>query len=107
MEQFELEQISVEDARKMARRARMNPEINRQIVAAVRTLLNQADQAFVLKLPEGVKFAAARTRLTRAAKQMNVPLTIRKQSDGKAILFWMDQRPARGRSRRRSSTEEE
>jgi TPP-dependent trihydroxycyclohexane-1,2-dione (THcHDO) dehydratase len=107
MEQFELEQLSVEDARKLVRKARMNPEINRQLVAAVRTLLNQADQAFVLKLPEGVKFAAARTRLIRIANQMNVPLTIRKQSGGKAILFWMDQRPARGKSRRRSPAKEE
>jgi hypothetical protein len=88
MAQFELEPISVDDARRMVRVGRMDPEMHQRLAEALQQMAEKPEQAFLLKLPDDMKYNTARIWLARLAAQREMPLIIRKSGGGKAIVFW-------------------
>jgi hypothetical protein len=109
MAKFELQPLSLDDARKMVRVGRMDPEMHHDLSDALDQMKENPEQAFVLKLPEDMKYLTARMWLLRLALQMELPLTIRKAEGGRAIVFWraseaeVQQRPIPPRGRRKTT----
>jgi hypothetical protein len=77
------EDIPLEDARRMGRGPRMDPVL----FDALRTkILSLADQAARMPIGDGVSPTTMKNRIVRVAREVNVPVTVRRVSGG--LLFW-------------------
>jgi hypothetical protein len=80
---IEFEDIPLEEARRMGRGPRMDPVL----YDALRTkILSLADQAARMPIGDGISPTTMKNRILRVAREVRVPVTIRRVAGG--LLFW-------------------
>jgi hypothetical protein len=80
---MQFEDIPLDEARKMGRGPRMDPQLYNTLKAKIQALGNTAAR---MTIPEGTGPNTMRNRILRLAAELNVPVTIRKVPGG--LLFW-------------------
>jgi hypothetical protein len=80
---IEFEDVPLDEARRMSRGPRMDPELYRQLRERIPSLSTSATR---LTLPEGVSPTTMKNRILRVAAERGIPVTIRKVPGG--LLFW-------------------
>jgi hypothetical protein len=80
---IEFEDIPLEEARRMGRGPRMDPVL----YDALRTkILSLTDQAARIPIGDGISPTTMKNRILRVAREVHVPVTIRRVAGG--LLFW-------------------
>jgi hypothetical protein len=77
------EDIPLDEARRLGRGPRMNPELYQELRTRMQSLSNQAVR---MALPDGTSLAAMKNRIRSVAGELNMPVTIRRIPGG--LLFW-------------------
>jgi hypothetical protein len=80
---FQFEDIPLEEARRMGRGHRMDPELYQQLRGRIQSLDNTAAR---VTFPEGTSPTTMKNRILRVAAELDVPVTIRRVPGG--LLFW-------------------
>lgn len=83
------EDIALEDARKMGRGPRMNPELYHALKLKIQSLDKVHDEdltATRMPLPEGTNPTTMKNRILRVSAELGIPLTVRRVPGG--LLFW-------------------
>ena len=80
---IQFEEIPLEEARRMGRAPRMEPQLYQELRTRIHAL---SDRAVRMTIPEGTSPATMKNRLQRVAAELGVPLTIRRVPGG--LLFW-------------------
>ena len=80
---IQFEDVPLEEARRMGRGPRMDPELYRELRTRIQALL---DQAVRLTIPDGTSRATMKNRIQRVAAELGIPVTIRRVPGG--LLFW-------------------
>ena len=80
---IQFEEGPLEEARRMGRGPRMEPQLYQELRARIQSL---SDQAVRMTIPEGTRQATMKHRLQRVAAELGIPLTIRRVPGG--LLFW-------------------
>ena len=80
---IDFEDVPIEEARRMDRGSRMDPELYAALKQKIQSLDNAAAR---LPLPEGTSPTTMKNRILRVAAELKVPVTIRKVPGG--LLFW-------------------
>jgi hypothetical protein len=81
------EDIPLEQARKMTRGPRMDPELYHVLREKIQSLHNTATR---LTLLDGTSPTTMKNQITRVAADLDIPITIRRVSGG--LLFWRSTR---------------
>jgi hypothetical protein len=85
-EQFpriQFEDVPLEEARRMGRGPRMDPQLYQELRSRMHSL---SDQAVRMAIPDGTSLATMKNRIRSVAVELNIPVTIRRVSGG--LLFW-------------------
>ena len=77
------EDVPLEEARRMGRGPRMEPQLYHALKDKIESL---TDTATRLTLPEGTSPTTMKNRILQAAAELNIPVTIRRVPGG--LLFW-------------------
>jgi hypothetical protein len=77
------EDIPLDEARRLGRGPRMDPELYYAFKEKIQSLDNTAAR---LTLPEGTSPPTMKNRLLRVATELGIPVTVRKVRGG--LLFW-------------------
>jgi hypothetical protein len=85
---LKLKRLSREDAKRLTRRTRLDPQLYQSLVKELATLDKQEGAAIFIALPEDTRFATMKARIQRIAKDMHLTLTIRKTEDG--LVVWKE-----------------
>jgi hypothetical protein len=80
---IQFEDIPIDEARRMGRGPRMEPQLYQELRARIPELSTQAVQ---MTIPAGTSPTTMKNRLLRVAAELGIPLTIRKVPGG--LLFW-------------------
>jgi hypothetical protein len=80
---IQFEDVPLEEARRMGRGPRMDPQLYQELRTKIQAL---SDQAVRLMIPDGTSQATMKNRIQRVAAELGVPVTIRRVSGG--LLFW-------------------
>jgi hypothetical protein len=80
---IQFEDVPIEEARRMGRRPRMDPQLYQELRAQMQAL---SDQAVRLTIPDGTSQATMKRRIQQVAAELGIPVTIRRVSGG--LLFW-------------------
>jgi hypothetical protein len=80
---IEFENVPLEEARRISRGPRMDPELYHAVKANIQSLDNTTTR---LTIPEGTSTTTMKHRILRVAAELNIPVTVRKISGG--LLFW-------------------
>jgi hypothetical protein len=80
---IQFEDVPLEEARRMGRGPRMDPQLYQELRTRIHAL---SDQAVRLTIPDGTSQATMKNRIQRVAAELGVPITIRCVSGG--LLFW-------------------
>jgi hypothetical protein len=80
---IEFEDIPLEDARRLSRGPRMDPVLYDSLRNKI---LSLTDQAALMPIGNGVSPTTMKNRILRVAREVKVPVTIRRVSRG--LLFW-------------------
>ena len=80
---FQFEDIPIEEARKIGRGPRMDPEIYHALKENIQSLDNTASR---ISLPDGTSPTTMKNRILRVAAELGVPVTVRKVPGG--LIFW-------------------
>jgi hypothetical protein len=80
---IEFEDVPLDEARRMSRGPRMDPELYHAFKEKIQSLDNAATR---ITIPEGTSPTTMKNRLLRVAAELRIPLTIRKVRGG--LLFW-------------------
>ena len=80
---IEFEDIPMEQARRMGRGPRMEPMLYDTLRKKIQSL---ADQAVQIRLGPEIRPERMKNYLLRIARDLNVPLTVRKVTGG--VIFW-------------------
>jgi|SRR6266850_3694046 len=80
---FQFEDIPIEEARKIGRGPRMDPEIYHALKENIQSLDNAASR---MSLPDGTSPTTMKNRILRVAAELGVPVTVRKVPGG--LIFW-------------------
>ena len=80
---FQFEDVSLDEARRMGRGPRMDPELYHALKENIQAL---DDTATRLRVPEGTRVTTMKARILRMAAELGMPVTIRKVPGG--LLFW-------------------
>jgi hypothetical protein len=80
---IQFEDVPLEEARRMSRGPRMDPELYNALKEKIQSL---DDTATRLMVPEGTSVATMKNRILRVAAELNIPVTIRRVPGG--LLFW-------------------
>ena len=80
---IQFEDVPLDEARRMGRGPRMDPELYQAFKEKLQSLDNTATR---ITLPEGTSPTTMKNRLLRVAAELRIPLTIRKVRGG--LLFW-------------------
>jgi hypothetical protein len=83
MPPIQFEYIPLEEARRMGRGPRMDPQLYEALQEKLHTL---GDHATRITLPEGLNATTMKNRILRVANAINVPVTVRRVLGG--LLFW-------------------
>jgi hypothetical protein len=77
------EDVPLEEARRMGRGPRMEPQLYQELRTRVQAL---SDQAVRMAIPDGTSLATMKNRIRSVAVELNIPVTIRRVPGG--LLFW-------------------
>ncbi len=80
---IQFEEIPLEEARRMGRGPRMEPQLYQELRTRIHALSHQAVR---MTTPEGTSPTTMKNRLRRVAAELGIPLTIRRVPGG--LLFW-------------------
>src|SRR5258707_144195 len=80
---IEFEDIPLDEARKMSRGPRMDPELYHALKEKIRSLDTTATR---MSLPDGTSPTTMKNRILRVAAELGVPVTIRRVPGG--LIFW-------------------
>ena len=80
---IEFEDVPLDEARRMSRGLRMDPELYHALREKIQSLDNTATR---LTIPEGASTTTMKNRILRVAAEMGIPVTIRRVPGG--LLFW-------------------
>jgi hypothetical protein len=80
---FTIEDIPIEEARRMGRGPRMDPELYHALQQKLQSLGHSATR---MTIPQGTSPATLKNRILRVAAALDIPVTIRKVPGG--LLFW-------------------
>jgi hypothetical protein len=80
---IQFEDVPLEEARRMGRGPRMDPELYNVLKQKIQSL---DDTATRLTLPEGTRPTTMKNRILRVAAELGMPLTIRRVPGG--LIFW-------------------
>ena len=80
---LQFEDVPLDEARRMGRRPRMDPQLYQELRAQMQAL---SDQAVRLTIPDGTSQATMKRRIQQVAAELGIPVTIRRVSGG--LLFW-------------------
>jgi hypothetical protein len=75
--------IPLDEARRMGRGPRMDPQLYQELRTRIQTL---SDRAVRMTLPNGTNPTTMKNRILRVAAELGIPVTIRRVSSG--LLFW-------------------
>ena len=79
---IQFEDVPLEEARRIGRGSRMDPQLYQELRTRIASL---SDQAVRLLIPDGTSQATMKNRLQRVAAELGIPVTIRRVSGG--LLF--------------------
>jgi hypothetical protein len=84
-EQFpiQFEDVPLEDARRLGRGPRTDPQLYQELRTRIQAL---SDQAVRMMIPDGTSQATMKNRIRSVATELGIPVTIRRVSGG--LLFW-------------------
>ncbi len=80
---LQFEDIPLDEARRMGRGPRMDPELSHALKENIPSL---DDTATRLRVPEGTRVTTMKARILRMAAALGMPVTIRRVPGG--LLFW-------------------
>jgi hypothetical protein len=80
---LESEDVPLDEARRMSRGPRMNPELYHALKEKLQSLDNTATR---MPLPEGTRPTTMKNRILRVAAELGIPVTIRSVPGG--LIFW-------------------
>jgi hypothetical protein len=80
---IQFEDIPIEEARRMGRGPRMDPQPYQELKTRLTAL---SSQAVHMTIPEGTSPTTMKNRILRMASELRIPVTIRKVPGG--LLFW-------------------
>jgi hypothetical protein len=80
---IQFEDIPIDEARRMGRGPRMDPQLYQELKKRIPGLSSQAVQ---MTIPEGTSPTTMKNRINRVAAELGIPVTIRKVAGG--LLFW-------------------
>jgi hypothetical protein len=80
---IQFEDIPIEEARRMGRGPRMDPQLYQELRKRISGL---SAQAVHMTIPTGTSPNTMKNRILRVAQELRIPVTIRKVPDG--LLFW-------------------
>src|SRR5688572_28622979 len=80
---IQFEDVPREEARRMGRGPRMDPQLYQELQTRIQAL---SDQAVRLMIPDGTSKSTMKNRIQRVAAELGIPVTIRRVSGG--LLFW-------------------
>jgi hypothetical protein len=80
---IEFEDVPLDEARRMSRGPRMDPELYHALKEKIESLDNTAAR---LTGPEDMSTATMKNRILRLAAELGIPVTVRKVPGG--LLFW-------------------
>jgi hypothetical protein len=80
---IQFEDIPIDEARRMGRGPRMDPQLYQELKTRLTALSSHAVQ---MTIPEGISPATMKNRILRVAAELRIPVTIRKVPGG--LLFW-------------------
>jgi hypothetical protein len=80
---FQFEDVPLDEARRMSRGPRTDPQLYQELRTRIQSL---ADQAVRMTIPDGTNPTTMKTRILRVAAELGMPVTIRRVPGG--LLFW-------------------
>jgi hypothetical protein len=80
---IEFEDIPIDEARRMGRGPRMDPQLYQELKTKIRGL---SSQAVHMTIAEGSRPNSMKNSILRIAAELHIPVTIRKVPGG--LLFW-------------------
>jgi hypothetical protein len=80
---IKFEDIPLDEARRMSRGPRMDPQLYQELRSRMQSL---SDQAVRMAVSDGTSLATMKNRIVRVATELGISVTIRKVSGG--LLFW-------------------
>jgi hypothetical protein len=80
---IQFEDVPLDQARRMGRGPRLDPELYQELRTRIQSL---ADQAVRITITNGTSQNTMKNRLLRVAAELGIPVTIRRVSGG--LLFW-------------------
>jgi hypothetical protein len=80
---IQFEDVPLEDARRLGRGPRMDPQLYQELRTRIQAL---SDQAVRMMIPDGTSQATMKNRIRSVATELGIPVTIRRVSGG--LLFW-------------------
>jgi hypothetical protein len=80
---IQFEDVPLEEARRMGRGPRMDPELYQELRARMQSL---SDTALRLTIPNGTSLASMKNRIRSVAAELDIPVTIRRVPGG--LIFW-------------------
>jgi hypothetical protein len=79
----QFEDVPLEEARRMGRGPRMDPQLYQELKTRIPALSSHAVQ---ITIPQGTSPTTMKNRILRVAAELRIPLTVRKVPGG--LLFW-------------------
>jgi hypothetical protein len=80
---IQIEDVPLDQARRMSRGPRMDPQLYQELRTRIQSL---SDQAVRMTIPEGTSPTTMKNRILRVAAELGVPVTVRRVPGG--LLFW-------------------
>ncbi len=80
---IEFEDVPLDEARRMSRGPRMNPELYHALKEKIQSLDTTATR---VTTPDGISPTTMKNRILRVAAELGVPVTIRRVPGG--LIFW-------------------
>jgi hypothetical protein len=80
---IQFEDVPLEEARRMGRGPRMDPQLYQELRTRMQAL---SDQAVRMAIPDGRSLTTMKNRIRHVAAELGIPITIRRVSGG--LLFW-------------------
>jgi hypothetical protein len=79
----QFEDVPLDEARRMGRGPRMDPELYQELRMRIQSL---SDQAVRITIPDGTSQNTMKNRILRVAGELGIPVTIRRVPGG--LVFW-------------------
>jgi hypothetical protein len=81
---IQFEDVPLEEARRMGRGSRMDPQLYQELRTRMQALSGQAVR---VTIPDGISQATMKRRIQQVAAELGIPVTIRRVPGG--LLFWL------------------